>query len=129
MDTGKLLAPLAAIYGRVIDLRNALYDRGILRSYSLGARTISIGNLTTGGTGKTPLVALVAEILAEKGEKVCLLTRGYGRVKSNGPVLVSDGERVLTDAATGGDEPVELAEKLLGKAVVVAHADRVGAAR
>jgi len=112
-----------------MDLRNALYDRGIFKSYSLGVRTISIGNLTTGGTGKTPLVALVAQILAKKGEKVCVLTRGYGRANSKGRVLVSDGERVLADAATGGDEPVELAEKLLGKAVVVADVDRVGAAK
>lgn len=115
------------IYGKVTDLRNTLYDRGVLKSHSLGARTISIGNITTGGTGKTPLVALVADILAEAGEKVCILTRGYGR-QSSGRVLVSDGENVLVDARTGGDEPVELAAKLIGKAVVVADADRVSAA-
>ena len=115
------------IYGKVTDLRNALYDRGVLKSHSLGARTISVGNITTGGTGKTPLVAYVAEILAEAGEKVCILTRGYGR-QTSGRVLVSDGERVLVDARTGGDEPIELAQKLIGKAIVVADADRVSAA-
>jgi tetraacyldisaccharide 4'-kinase len=115
------------IYGKVTDLRNTLYDRGVLTSHSLGARTISIGNITTGGTGKTPLVALVADILAEAGEKVCVLTRGYGR-QSSGRVLVSDGENVLVDARTGGDEPVELAGELIGKAVVVADADRISAA-
>lgn len=123
------LAPLGVIYGRIMDARNRMYDRGILRSYPLGATTISIGNLTTGGTGKTPLVALTARILAESGEKVCILTRGYGRKNENERVVVSDGESVLTDAATGGDEPVELARKLLGEAVVVADADRVAAAR
>ncbi len=116
------------LYGLVMNIRNRMYDRGILRSHSLGARTISIGNLTTGGTGKTPLVALTARTLAESGENVCVLTRGYGRKDENERVLVSDGEAVLADAATGGDEPVELARKLLGKAVVVADADRVAAA-
>lgn len=122
-----MLRLLGTIYGVGVELRNALYDRGVLKSHSLGARTISIGNITTGGTGKTPLVAYVAEILAEAGEKVCILTRGYGR-QSSGRVLVSDGENVLVDARTGGDEPVELAGKLLGKAIVIADADRVSAA-
>ena len=112
-----------------MDLRNWMYDRGLLRSHSLGVRTISIGNLTTGGTGKTPLVALAADILAESGERVCVLTRGYRRANEKERVLVSNGESVLADAATGGDEPVELARKLIGKAVVIADADRVGAAR
>ena len=124
-----ILAPIGWLYGRAIDLRNVLYDRGILKSYDLGARTISVGNLTTGGTGKTPLVAHIAKILAENGEKVCILTRGYGRRNENERVLVSDGKSVLVDAKTGGDEPVELARKLLGKAIVVADADRVAAAK
>jgi tetraacyldisaccharide 4'-kinase len=112
-----------------MNMRTALYDRGWISSHSLGARTISIGNITTGGTGKTPLVALVAEILANNGEKVCILTRGYGRENPSARVLVSDGEAILVDAKTGGDEPVELASKLLGKAIVVADADRVAAAK
>lgn len=121
-----MLRLIAGLYGAGATVRNRLYDRGILRSYSLGARTISIGNITAGGTGKTPLVAHVAALLAEAGEKVCVLTRGYGR-RSSGRVLVSDGSNVLVDADTGGDEPVELARKLIGKAVVVADADRVAA--
>jgi len=124
-----LLAPIGKIYGRVMDVRNRLYDRGTLRSYNLGARTISVGNLTTGGTGKTPLVALIAKMLTEEGETVCILTRGYGRENPKSRVLVSDGERVLVDAATGGDEPVELAIKLEGKVIIVADADRVAAAK
>jgi tetraacyldisaccharide 4'-kinase len=122
-----MLRLLGWLYGRIINLRNSFYDRGVFKSHSLGARTISIGNITTGGTGKTPLVAHVAEILADEGEKVCILTRGYGR-ESSGRVLVSDGNEVLVDARKGGDEPVELARKLVGKAVVVADADRVSSA-
>jgi tetraacyldisaccharide 4'-kinase len=123
------LAPFGSLYGWIIDLRNWIYDRGWLGSYDLSARTISIGNITTGGTGKTPLVALVAELLADSGEKVCILTRGYGRENASARVLVSNGESVLVDAKTGGDEPVELAHKLLGKAIVIADPDRVAAAK
>ncbi len=123
----KLLIPFGKIYGRAMDVRNRLYDRGTFRSFDLGARTISVGNLTTGGTGKTPLVGLIAEILAHQGETVCILTRGYGRKNASERVLVSDGRNVLVDAATGGDEPVELAKKLIGKAIIVADADRVAA--
>ncbi|HMQ02550.1 MAG TPA: tetraacyldisaccharide 4'-kinase [Pyrinomonadaceae bacterium] len=125
----KLLLPFGKLYGGILELRNRLYDRGILRVHDLGARTISIGNLTVGGTGKTPLVALTARILAESGEKVCVLTRGYGRTDPKSRVLVSDWDNVLADAATGGDEPVELARILLGKAIVIADRDRVSAAR
>lgn len=115
------------LYGAIINARNALYDKGLLKSFSLGVPTISIGNITVGGTGKTPMVAFVAEVLAAQGEKVCILTRGYGRENAKQRVLVSDGETVLAEAKKAGDEPFELAKKLLGKAVVVADANRVAA--
>ena len=124
-----ILSPAGWLYGRVADLRNFLYGRGVLKSHSLGVRAISIGNITAGGTGKTPLVAYVAGILAENGEKVCVLTRGYGRKNPRDRVLISDFENVFADAKTGGDEPVELATKLLGRAMVIADADRVAAAK
>lgn len=122
------LAPIGGLYGKVMDLRNRLYDRGVLSSHSLEARTISIGNLTTGGTGKTPLVALTATILADGGEGVCILTRGYGRKNPKKRVLVSDSDNVLVGADEGGDEPVELARRLIGKAIVIADRDRRSAA-
>ncbi len=115
------------LYGAVISTRNSLYERGIFKSHSLGVPVVSIGNITVGGTGKTPLVALVAGILAGKGEKVCILTRGYGRENPRKRVVVSDGERILVNAKQSGDEPFELAQKLLGKAIVVADANRVAA--
>ncbi|MBK9215258.1 MAG: tetraacyldisaccharide 4'-kinase [Chloracidobacterium sp.] len=124
-----MLALLAFVFTRIVGLRNRLYDRALIESFDLGARTISIGNITAGGTGKTPLVAHVAGILTDRGEKVCILTRGYGRRDPKDRVLVSDGESVLVDATTGGDEPVELAQKLFGKGVIIiADADRVAAA-
>ncbi len=115
-------------YSAVVGGRNSLYEKGVFKSHSLGAKTVSVGNITVGGTGKTPLVAFVAEILAENGEKVCILTRGYGRKHPKRRVLVSDGAGILTDVENAGDEPFELANKLLGKAAVVADADRVAAA-
>ena len=117
--------PLSSIYGGVIGLRNLSYDRGWLSSFHMGARTISVGNLTTGGTGKTPLVAYIAKLLVERGEKLCVLTRGYKREHPGQRVLVSDGETVVVnDPALSGDEPVELAQRLGGKAVIIADADR-----
>lgn len=123
-----MLSLLSAIYGKVMDVRNGLYDNGVFDTYDLGARTISVGNITTGGTGKTPLVAYVAARLAERGETVCILTRGYGRKHANKRVLVSDGNEVVADVSIAGDEPFELARQLLGKAIVIADADRVAAA-
>lgn len=122
-----MLGVFASIYGRFIERRNRRFDDGTTPITSLGARTISIGNLTTGGTGKTPLVIKCAEILAGRGKRVCILTRGYGR-KSKGRVIVSNGREVLTDAAEAGDEPIEMANRLLKKTVVIADADRIAAA-
>lgn len=124
-----MLLILSSIYGRIIDLRNALYESGVFKSHDLGARTISVGNITTGGTGKTPLVIFISDILAERHEKVCILTRGYGRRDAKRRVLVSNGKQILANASAGGDEPVEIAQRLLGKAIVVADSDRIGAAK
>ena len=111
------LSPFGWAYAAGAGLRNALYDRGWLAAQDLGAPAISIGNITAGGTGKTPIVALVAEILIENGERVCILTRGYGRSDPAKRVVVSDGSAIFADE-TGGDEPVELARRLDGKAVI-----------
>lgn len=122
-----MLSPLGWLYGKIINTRNSLYQKGSLKSYSLGVPTISVGNITVGGTGKTPLVAFAAEVLAEKGEKVCIISRGYKREDENKRVLVSDGKNILADVRNAGDEPLELANKLLGKAFVISDANRVEA--
>lgn len=122
-----MLKLLAFIYSKVAGLRNGLYDRGVLETHDLGVRVISVGNLSAGGTGKTPIVAYISELLAERGEKVCVLTRGYGRENADRRVLVSDGERILQDASVTGDEPLELARRLKEQAIIVADADRVSA--
>lgn len=127
MKSRDLLLPFGWIYGTIAGLRQILYRRGLFKSYDLEAPTISVGNITAGGTGKTPIVAFIAEILAKKGEKVCILTRGYGRENPKERVLVSDGETIFADPLQSGDEPFALARKLLGKAVVIADADRAEA--
>lgn len=104
-----------------------MYRQGITRSHDLDVPVISVGNLTVGGTGKTPLVAFAAKVLAENGRKVCILTRGYKRENPNERVLVSDGENILAEVKQSGDEPYELAQKLLGIAAVIADKDRTAA--
>ncbi|MBD0370906.1 MAG: tetraacyldisaccharide 4'-kinase [Pyrinomonadaceae bacterium] len=122
------LMPLSLLYNAVTRARTALYRKGLIASYELGAPVISVGNITTGGTGKTPVVAWIADDLAREGLRVCILTRGYGRKREGKRVLVSDGERILADAEDGGDEPRLLAEMLQGKAAVLSDRDRVAAA-
>jgi tetraacyldisaccharide 4'-kinase len=119
--------PFSWIYGAIADARNSFYERGLFRSTSLEVPTISVGNITVGGTGKTPLVAYIADILATKGERVCILTRGYGRANARQRVLVSDSKSIFVSPREAGDEPYELARKLIGKAFVIADADRVAA--
>ena len=115
------------LYGAITNIRNSLYDRGVFKSVALGVPVVSVGNITVGGTGKTPLVALIAGRLLNDGERVGILTRGYGRENPTRRVLVADGERVLAGAKQAGDEPLELARKLGGKAIIVADADRASA--
>lgn len=122
-----MLSILGNIYGSITTARNRLYEKGVFDSFHLGARTISVGNITTGGTGKTPLVAYIAEHFAARGEVVCILTRGYGRQDPKKRVVVSDGKEILAKAIDAGDEPYEQAERLLGKSIVISDADRVSA--
>jgi tetraacyldisaccharide 4'-kinase len=119
---------LGWLYGKIANIRNSLYEKGIFESFSLGVPVISVGNITMGGTGKTPLVAYVAEVLDRKNGTVCIISRGYGRKNPGKRVLVSDGKALLTGPEDAGDEPCELAQKLLNKAIVISDSDRVSAA-
>jgi tetraacyldisaccharide 4'-kinase len=123
------LAPLAFVYGALTRARARLYQSGLLKTERVGAPVISVGNLTAGGTGKTPLVEWVARVVASEGLCPCVLTRGYGREDEARRVVVSDGESVLASVRESGDEPLLLAESLAGVASVVCDRDRVGAAR
>lgn len=122
------LAPLSLVFGALTRARTRLYRSGVLKTERVGAPVISVGNLTTGGTGKTPLVEWVARAVASEGLQACVLTRGYGREDESRRVVVSDGVRVRASVREGGDEPVLLAESLAGVASVVCDSDRAGAA-
>lgn len=123
------LAPLGGLYGAAMKARLALYQSGRLRVHRLGVPVISVGNLTTGGTGKTPLVEWIANELAQMRRRVCILTRGYGRPNSGTRVVVSNGREILSDADRAGDEPFLLAERLIGRTAIICDADRVSAAQ
>ncbi len=122
-----LLSPASLLFGTAAKARRTLYAKGFFKSNKLAAKVISVGNITVGGTGKTPLVIYIAKILAEQGEKVCILTRGYGRKNANERLLVSDGENILANVEMSGDEPFESAEKLLGTSAVLADKNRASA--
>ena len=122
-----VLPPLSLLYGAVTRTRLSLYQRGTFQTSKLDRPVISIGNITTGGTGKTPLVEWVARTIAARGKKVCILTRGYGRKDPHLQVIVSDGYGVLASPAEAGDEPYLLAMRLTGQAAVISSADRIAA--
>ncbi|MFL6207565.1 MAG: tetraacyldisaccharide 4'-kinase [Pyrinomonadaceae bacterium] len=123
------LAPFSVLYGMATRVRLALYGAGVLAVQRVAAPVISVGNITAGGTGKTPLVEWLARAVAREGRRVCVLTRGYGRDDVRQRVVVSDGQNVCADVRASGDEPLLLAENLRGLAAVIADADRVAAAR
>jgi len=117
-----ILAPLGILsffYGWGNSLRIYLYDRKVFPTRSLPGKVVSVGNITLGGTGKTPFVILIAEMLRAKDFRVAILSRGY---KGNFPEsfrLVSDGKHTFMEASQAGDEPYLLAEKLNGIPVIV----------
>src|SRR5215475_470362 len=114
--------PLASIYGLGVRARNALYDRGRLRAGRLQGAVISVGNLSAGGSGKTPFVMLLGELLKSRGLKFDILSRGYGR-RSRGVLLVDPGG--LPEQF--GDEPLLMARKL--QVPVIVGEDRFAAGR
>jgi tetraacyldisaccharide 4'-kinase len=119
------LAPASWAYGAAVRLRNLAYDAGLLPVHRLPCRVVCAGNLTVGGTGKTPLVLALADALVRQGAKPCILLRGYGGSATH-PAVVSDGRQVLLDWRQAGDEAVLLARRLPGVPVVVGG-DRVQA--
>src|SRR5690242_3750506 len=124
-----LLPPLSALYGAVTRTRLSLYERGTFHTTKLDRPVISVGNMTVGGTGKTPLVEWIAKAIAAERKRVCILTRGYGRENPQRQVVVSDGRALLATASEAGDEPYLLATKLIGSAAVISNIDRLSAGR
>jgi tetraacyldisaccharide 4'-kinase len=130
-----VLGALSRIFTCVVQFRLRLYRWGIMRHHALGCQVLSVGNLTVGGTGKTPIVEVFARALQQQGRKVAILSRGYKRTQpplwdrmvarftfntiTPPPLVVSDGSRLLLDSAVSGDEPYMLASNLPEVAVLV----------
>lgn len=129
------LKTLSWIFGALVQLRLVLYRHRIVRANTLGCQVISVGNVTVGGTGKTPIVETFARSLQQKGRKVAVLSRGYKSRKTplwekllkketQLPRVVSDGRRLLLNSDMAGDEPYMLASNL-PNVVVLVDKDRV----
>lgn len=116
-----LLKFCSLFYASASGFKNFLYDRGFLKPKKVGAYVISVGNLTTGGVGKTPVVAEIARYFSEKGEKVAIVSRGYGS-KLKGVNVISDGEKIFFDSPPAADEALWLAKNT--KAVVITSPKR-----
>jgi len=110
--------PLSIAYRAGLRAYLALYRLGLRKRCRLDAPVISVGNLTFGGTGKTPAVQTLCRMLTEQGKRVAVLSRGHGG-SARGVIVASDGERILSDSVECGDEPILLARTLPGVPVIV----------
>tara|TARA_Y100000588_G_scaffold390846_1_gene497514 strand:- start:465 stop:1514 length:1050 start_codon:yes stop_codon:yes gene_type:complete len=114
-----ILFPLSLFYGGIVYWRNLFYNFGFFISRRLPCYVISVGNITAGGTGKTPMVMFLAKLIKKYGKNVAILSRGYGR-KTKGTILVTDGHSKLkSNFKDYGDEPYLLANTLKGIPLVV----------
>lgn len=118
-----LLRLLSRPYALALRLRALGYRIGLIASHKLPRPVISVGNITLGGTGKTPMVAWLAERLMARGLRVAVLSRGYGGSARGAIRIVSDGKKLLVAPEESGDEPYLLAQKVPGLMVVIG-ADR-----
>ena len=110
---------LSIFYAMGSKLKNDFYDKGLKKPKKVDAYVVSVGNLTTGGVGKTPVVAEIAKYYQQQGEKVAILSRGYGGRLSNKDVnVISNGETIFHNAEQSGDEPYWFAQNLKGIVVI-----------
>ncbi|MBU1709806.1 MAG: tetraacyldisaccharide 4'-kinase [Proteobacteria bacterium] len=110
--------PFSPFYSSLMAIRALLYKQGILKSQKLVVPVISIGNLTMGGTGKTPMVVYISKLVHAMGLKPLVVSRGYGGLASDLVNIVSDGVKIRLSASQAGDEPRLLAESLPGVPVL-----------
>lgn len=119
---------LSLLYALLIRVRSTLYNHGLLRSSALSCRVVSVGNITLGGTGKTPTVIRLAQLFQSRGLKTAVLSRGYRSQNPEPVAVVSGGEKILLTAREAGDEPLLLARALPGVPVIIGR-KRVSAGR
>ncbi len=112
-----LMSPLAIVFSLAVKVRNALFEKNIFKICGVDAKVISVGNLTVGGSGKTPTVMMLAKTLKSLDKKIGLLSRGYGR-KSYGYIYVSNGKEILSSVDESGDEMYFMSDELKVPAAV-----------
>jgi tetraacyldisaccharide 4'-kinase len=113
-----LLYPFSILFGLIIILRNLFFDIGFFKTHKVKVPVISVGNLTTGGTGKTPIVEFFTGYLLRQNKKVAVVSRGYKR-STKGTLVVSDGKLLMQNANECGDEPYQIASKYPDAIVIV----------
>lgn len=126
----KVFGVCSVFYDVITYVRNFLYDKLILKVECVNARVISVGNLTTGGVGKTPVVAEIANNFANQyGEKICIISRGYGGNLDNSQIhVIKDISGIHYSATEAGDEPFWLSQNTHPEVIVITCANRVKAA-
>jgi len=112
------LEVLAVLYGGIIRLRNLAFDVGFLKVKKPACKVISVGNITVGGTGKTPMAVMLADMLRKRGFRPAVLSRGYGGSRKRKFTIVSDGENILRNPKEAGDEPALIARALANVPVI-----------
>lgn len=114
-----LLKFCSLFYGIGSSFKNYLYDRSILKPKKVDAYVVSVGNVTTGGVGKTPVVSEIAKYFISQGERVAIVSRGYGGQLSDKNInIISDGSNIFYEAKLAGDEPFWLAHNTKGAVVI-----------
>ena len=119
----RILLAISKVYGLGVQLRSLAYDQGIFKVERLPCVVISIGNVTLGGTGKTPFTIYVAKTLQNLGYRIAILSRGYGGTAVKSAAIVSDGSQTFVSADACGDEPFMMAHQINGTPII-AGADR-----
>jgi len=122
-----LLKPVSWVYGIGNDLHRRWHE-SVMKPTQMSVPVISIGNITCGGTGKTPMVISLARYMITMGAKVCVVSRGYGKQGDQALTVVSDGEGEFADCRQSGDEPLLIARSV-PKAVVIVGTDRFEACK
>ncbi|HET6461373.1 MAG TPA: tetraacyldisaccharide 4'-kinase [Syntrophales bacterium] len=123
-----ILSFVSLFYRSIVNFKNCTYDCGIIKQTKLPCKVISIGNITIGGTGKTPMVIMLAKSLKEKGYRPAVLSRGYGGKANSTVNVISDGSKVIMGQIEAGDEPILIAKAAEGIPVLTGP-DRIQTGR
>ncbi len=115
-----VLIPVSLCYGLLTEIRNILYDMGLLPAYKSKIPVVSVGNISVGGTGKTPFTIWLAQHLGQRFKRIAIVSRGYKR-RGRGLKIVAEQGKILCDVQTAGDEPMLMAHKVKDAFILVSE--------